>query len=360
MSRGDGSNWRLGQRLKEARLVSGMTQRQAAEAIGVDPNTIYSYEANRVNPSGPALHALSAVYGKSVEWLYGIEDDLPASRSWLGNRMMTLYTLGDRLREARLEKGLTLEQAAERVGVRLNTVWSYEKNKFQPSEPVLRLCAQIYDKPVEWFFGEEEEPQAPSVRPGEALDTTPHAGSSGSDVVSLAEVQRDFSARFDKLESYMRTQAPAQAIAESRTGYGPSHYDPSDRSPVRLLEVASAAGVGAEVYDETPVGLLWFRNDWLQSHSIDPEQSNIISVRGESMEPTLPDGCSILVDRKRRDPHEDRIYVMRTEEGLVVKRASKDEDGRWQIVSDHPAWETMPWADDTEIIGEVRWAARTF
>jgi phage repressor protein C with HTH and peptisase S24 domain len=126
------------------------------------------------------------------------------------------------------------------------------------------------------------------------------------------------------------------------------------------MEVASAAGVGAEVYDETPIGLLWFRNDWLLSHSIDPEQSNIISVRGESMEPTLPDGCSILVDRKRREPQEGRIYVMRTEEGLVVKRLGLDEEGRWEIESDNEDWEPMPMSPGTEIIGEVRWTARTF
>ena len=167
-------------------------------------------------------------------------------------------------------------------------------------------------------------------------------------------------ARFDRLETYIRTQAPVQAIAESRTNYDPSNYGTSDRSPVRLTEVASAAGVGAEVYDETPVGLLWFRNDWLLSHSIDPEQSHIISVRGESMEPTLPDGCSILVDRKRREPHEDRIYVMRTEDGLVVKRLGLDEEGRWEIRSDSPDWRITPMSPGTEIIGEVRWAARTF
>ena len=126
------------------------------------------------------------------------------------------------------------------------------------------------------------------------------------------------------------------------------------------MEVASAAGVGAEVYDETPVGLLWFRNDWLLSHSIDPEQSNIISVRGESMEPTLPDGCSILVDRKRREPHQGRIYVMRTEEGLVVKRLGLDEEGRWELLSDSPDWRATPMSPGTEIIGEVRWSAVTY
>ena len=276
------------------------------------------------------------------------------------NEMMTLYTLGDRLREARLEKGFTLEQAAERVGVRLNTVWCYEKNKFRPSEPVLRLCTQIYDKPYEWFFGEEEEPQAHAEHLDAEAPDSPATAGSPSGILSLDQVRQEFSARFDRLETYIRAQAPVQATAESRANYDPSNYDTSDRSPVRLLEFASAAGVGAEVYDETPVGLLWFRNDWLISHSIDPEQSNIISVRGESMEPTLPDGCSILVDRKRREPQDGRIYVMRTEEGLVVKRLGLDEEDRWEIRSDNPDWLPVSLTEETDIVGEVRWSAVTY
>ena len=155
-------------------------------------------------------------------------------------------------------------------------------------------------------------------------------------------------------------QGPINGIAETPAGYDPSDYAASDRRPAEVLEIASAAGVGAEVFDETPVGLLWFRNDWLASHAIDPKQCNVISIQGDSMEPTLPDGCSILVDRKRREPNEGRIYVMRTEEGLVVKRLGKDEKGRWLVVSDNPDWPPAPLLYGTDIIGEVRWLGRTF
>ena len=152
--------------------------------------------------------------------------------------------------------------------------------------------------------------------------------------------------------------ATARATADTMPAYGTDTRSTS-RRPIEVLEVASAAGAGAEVFDETSIGLLWFRSDWLATHSIDPRQANIIRVSGVSMEPTLSDGCSILVDRKRREPHEGRIYVMRTEEGLVVKRMGKDEKGRWVVVSDNPGWETVPLTYGAEVIGEVRWAAKT-
>ena len=70
MGRGNGSNSGLGQRLRQARIEAGLTQKQAGEAIGVDPNTIYSYETDRVNPSGPALRSLAHAYNKPMEWFF--------------------------------------------------------------------------------------------------------------------------------------------------------------------------------------------------------------------------------------------------------------------------------------------------
>ena len=64
-------------RLKQARLEASLTLEKAAVAIGTDLNTIWRYEAGRHRPSGPTLHALASLYGRSVEWFYGEEEDTP-------------------------------------------------------------------------------------------------------------------------------------------------------------------------------------------------------------------------------------------------------------------------------------------
>ena len=64
--------------------------------------------------------------------------------------------------------------------------------------------------------------------------------------------------------------------------------------------------------------------------------------------------------RSRRVGH---IYVVRTDDGLIVKRAGKSRAGNWQLVSDNPDkqdWPTLRWPDHADIIGEVTWAPRTF
>ena len=127
--------------------------------------------------------------------------------------------------------------------------------------------------------------------------------------------------------------------------------------------LATSVGGDAVAYGERVTGRLKFRRSWLARHGLVARSCRIIEVVGESMEPTLADGCSILVNHASRRRRLGRIYVLRTGEGLVVKRAGRDPAGIWQLVSDNPdkyVWPTRPWPRDAEIVGEVKWAARTF
>jgi phage repressor protein C with HTH and peptisase S24 domain len=75
------------------------------------------------------------------------------------------------------------------------------------------------------------------------------------------------------------------------------------------------------------------------------------------MEPTLPDGCSILVDRSSRELRDGRIFVIREDSGLLVKRLRRN-DGRWWLVSDNTEWMPTPLGLDAVVVGEVRWMGR--
>ena len=63
------------------------------------------------------------------------------------------------------------------------------------------------------------------------------------------------------------------------------------------------------------------------------------------MEPTLPDGALILVDMGQQEPRERRIFVLRIEDEIVVKRLIRDPDAGWLLQSDNrnkQAWPTRP------------------
>ena len=80
------------------------------------------------------------------------------------------------------------------------------------------------------------------------------------------------------------------------------------------------------------------------------------------MEPTLPDGCSILMDYTRRRPRVGGIFVVRFGTELMVRRALRDRAGRWRLAGDHNRrTPPIPWdRRGTDIVGEVRWMANTF
>lgn len=129
---------------------------------------------------------------------------------------------------------------------------------------------------------------------------------------------------------------------------------------VSVVELAAAAGAGAEILDGEVVGGVWFSKGWLRRRNLDAAQCVMIRVRGESMEPELRDGSWVLVDRQRRRRRKDGIFVVRLpDDGVVVKRAGRGKRGGWTMLSEHPSWEPAPWPRDAVTIGEVVWTARS-
>ena len=133
---------------------------------------------------------------------------------------------------------------------------------------------------------------------------------------------------------------------------------PAGTCQIEIRELSATADSGALDLDPAISGHLPFSRQWLYRHGLVPTRCTVIRVMGESMEPTLPEGASILIDRSSSQPGDGRIYVIRTSDGLVVKRVSKDPGGGWWLTSDHPASKPTRWPSDAEIIGEVRWVGR--
>ena len=146
----------------------------------------------------------------------------------------------------------------------------------------------------------------------------------------------------DEIRARLRRRRFADDLTDdnalSAPGTSPEIRQLPGARPVAVHRLQTAAGSGALDLDEAVKSYAYFRHEWLSRQGLVADRCSIIGVMGESMEPTLPEGCIILLDRNRRQRREGRIFVVRTEDGLVVKRA----DG-WQLVSDHPRWPDAPW-----------------
>ena len=99
-------------------------------------------------------------------------------------------------------------------------------------------------------------------------------------------------------------------VAARGPGVAAAPPTPESVRQIEVVEIAVAAGGGAEAAEERAVGALAFRRDWLESRGLDPTRCVVIGVRGASMEPTLPDGARILIDRTARRRRAGRLYAL--------------------------------------------------
>ena len=165
--------------------------------------------------------------------------------------------------------------------------------------------------------------------------------------------RRSLIARFWGRFPELRGGAAGREMRRLARRWGSALFDrerrqPLGARPVEVLEFAATAGGGAGADLLPRTGVAWFRRDWLQR--LDPAQCAVMGVQGESMEPTLSAGSSILVDRSRTRRWDGQIFVLRTAKGLVVKRTVRNEDGGWQLASDNPASEPVPFPEDAVIL----------
>ena len=119
-------------------------------------------------------------------------------------------------------------------------------------------------------------------------------------------------------------------------------------------ENLAAAGVGAWVYDnEEDMRVAVPRSflpGWASSRSL-----TCVRASGDSMEPEINDGDLILLDQSNLDPIDGEVFVICSEDCLVVKRVRKTDDG-WQMTSDNPKYKSRPLGEWDQNVGRVAWS----
>jgi hypothetical protein len=131
---------------------------------------------------------------------------------------------------------------------------------------------------------------------------------------------------------------------------------------VPQLDIGASAGSGGEPGPETPLATLAFASDWVRGLTGGrPNALSVIRVEGDSMLPTLAEGDQILVDTSDRERLRDGIYVLRTDDALLVKRLSVNPATRkLSIISDNEAYPRWDECDPAtvSVIGRVVWFGR--
>lgn len=128
-------------------------------------------------------------------------------------------------------------------------------------------------------------------------------------------------------------------------------------------EVEASAGGGSVIHGEQVVDYLSFRAEWVRnSLGVSVRDLALISVIGDSMEPTLSEGDVVLLDMTTKGVMDGSIYALQLNGGLLVKRIQRKLDGSIVVKPDNPRYDTEIISEDSadllKIIGRVVWVGR--
>jgi phage repressor protein C with HTH and peptisase S24 domain len=129
-------------------------------------------------------------------------------------------------------------------------------------------------------------------------------------------------------------------------------------------EIDLAFGMGATFLDDGEpevMGVVPFRENWIHGlYSGDVKHLKVVRGRGDSMEPTIRDGDTVLVDTSlRRIDDQDRIWAISYGDLGMIRRIRVTPRGSWMLMPDNSVVRPDEVGDgETFIIGRVIWIGR--
>ena len=153
-----------------------------------------------------------------------------------------------------------------------------------------------------------------------------------------------------------RTRAKRPALAP--------HAAPKGYSAVPEIDVRASAGPGAWNDEFEQARDMWLFADPLIRHEFraKPEDLQMITVDGDSMEPLLSGGDRILIDLSRRVPVPPGIFVIWDGMGLVAKRIEHvphSDPPKVVLKSLNPEYDSYErLAEEVRVVGRAVWVSR--
>lgn len=180
-----------------------------------------------------------------------------------------MTTIHDRIKQARLDKGLSMERLAELVGLRSwQSIQQWENGATAPQRKRLEQVATALGVTVDFLMN--------------------------------GTLERSVKAAAD-----------------------------SGHVPVRLVDAKASAGKGKLIFYADDNKELMFQRSWLAKNGAKPEDVLAFPVEGDSMvDAHIPDGSVVLVNTKQTEPIQKRIYVLSIDNELMLKELAQ-VSGKW-------------------------------
>jgi phage repressor protein C with HTH and peptisase S24 domain len=230
-----------------------------------------------------------------------------------------MNTLSERLKQARLEAGLSQAELAKQLGAGQSTIASIENGRNQSSGRLVDIAQLLNVNPA--WLASGQEPRRPVPASGSAAQPDP---------------------------------ADAQIVVwETLADLPPD----DNRVWIDRYDLMCSAGTGLIQWEIRQKQALPFTLDFFRAIGSKPEHCRLASARGNSMEPFLFDRDMIMIDTSRTTVRDGNVYAVRFEDETLVKQLFKQAGGALMLHSYNARYpdRIVPASDETsfEVIGQV-------
>ena len=245
---------------------------------------------------------------------------------------------------------------ARMCGKSEGVIRKWRRRESEPSLSEAREIARAGDVTIEWLAtGAEPKRRSGFAKISAARDAT------------VLFVQRRSTVPQERIPTLIQEAAEYQLDVEALEERHGSEYPAAalvgDFVMVPRYDVAASAGGGALVSSEQLVDHLAFKAEWVRNAlGVSSKHLALISVTGDSMEPTLSSGDMVLLDTSRGGVEDSGIYALQMAGVLQVKRIQRHLDGALTVMSDNPKYgsEKVPPSGGVQlvVVGRVLWVGR--
>lgn len=102
----------------------------------------------------------------------------------------------------------------------------------------------------------------------------------------------------------------------------------------------------ADVIDGLRVGVLWFKNNFPQYQ---PQNVQIVTASGDSMEPLIKDGDLVFVDVSKNECDRDGVYFLFLDGQYFIKRVQRSFGRRLILISDNNKYRDIEINADSQV-----------
>ena len=140
------------EKLKKLRKEKGFTQQEVADFFGITQGAYTQWEKGKRETTFENLSMLACMFNVSIDYLLSEYLEISKERL-LKFEKEKKKMFPKRLKELRLQHGLTQKELAEQIGIKRNTYSDWENGESKPNYEGLEKIADFFNVSLDWLVG---------------------------------------------------------------------------------------------------------------------------------------------------------------------------------------------------------------